>query len=130
MRHLQLFALCLLVAALIGGSLPTLRGRPVPEGEKSSAAFYFQVIHPDAMNAGLFAQGRDQAATVGKPAGSNDGDFNGIPGQGYQDQGGNIVFTGMSRGLKAVDADRIAAYFFRFDCMAHRGTFVNHLDTG
>ena len=49
-----------LVAALIGGSVPTLRGRPVPEGEKSSAAFYFQVIHPDALNAGLFAGGRTQ----------------------------------------------------------------------
>ena len=49
-----------LVAALIGGSLPTLRGRPVPDGEKSSAAFYFQVIHPEALSAGLFADGRDQ----------------------------------------------------------------------
>ncbi|MBT8038631.1 MAG: Ldh family oxidoreductase [Gammaproteobacteria bacterium] len=49
-----------LVAALIGGSLPTLRGRPVPEGEKSSAAFYFQVIHPEALSAGLFADGRTQ----------------------------------------------------------------------
>jgi L-2-hydroxycarboxylate dehydrogenase (NAD+) len=53
-----------LVAALIGGSL--LRGLPVPEGEKSSAAFYFQVIHPDAMNAGLFAEGRTQAENLKK----------------------------------------------------------------
>ena len=53
-----------LVAAFIGGSLPTLRGRPVPEGEKSSAAFFFQVIHPDAINAGLFAEGRDQAENL------------------------------------------------------------------
>ena len=53
-----------LVAALIGGSVPTLRGRPVPEGEKSSAAFYFQVIHPDALNAGLFAAGRTQAENL------------------------------------------------------------------
>ena len=49
-----------LVAAMIGGSLPTLRGRPVEKGEKSSAAFYFQVIHPDAMGSGLFAKGRTQ----------------------------------------------------------------------
>ncbi len=49
-----------LVAALIGGSLPTIRGREVDADEKSSAAFYFQVIHPDAMNAGLFAKGRSQ----------------------------------------------------------------------
>jgi L-2-hydroxycarboxylate dehydrogenase (NAD+) len=53
-----------LVAALIGGSLPTLRGRPVPEGEKSSAAFYFQVIHPDAMGSGLFAKGRTQSENL------------------------------------------------------------------
>lgn len=53
-----------LVAALIGGSLPTLRGRPVETGEKSSAAFYFQVIHPDAMGSGLFAQGRTQSGNL------------------------------------------------------------------
>ena len=53
-----------LVAAFIGGSLPTLRGRPVPTGEKSSAAFYFQVIHPEALEAGLFAGGRNQAGNV------------------------------------------------------------------
>jgi L-2-hydroxycarboxylate dehydrogenase (NAD+) len=53
-----------LFAALIGGSLPTLRGRTVPAGEKSSAAFYFQVIHPDALNAGLFAAGRNQASNL------------------------------------------------------------------
>jgi L-2-hydroxycarboxylate dehydrogenase (NAD+) len=49
-----------LVAALIGGSLPTCRGRQVAAGEKSSTNFYFQVLHPDALNAGLFAQGRSQ----------------------------------------------------------------------
>lgn len=49
-----------LVGALIGGSLPTIRGRKVADGEKSSTNFYFQVIHPDAMNAGLFAKGRTQ----------------------------------------------------------------------
>jgi L-2-hydroxycarboxylate dehydrogenase (NAD+) len=53
-----------LVAAFIGGSLPTLRGRPVPEGEKSSANFYFQVIHPEAMDAGLFVGGRSQQENV------------------------------------------------------------------
>jgi L-2-hydroxycarboxylate dehydrogenase (NAD+) len=53
-----------LVAAFIGGSLPTLRGCPVPDGEKSSANFYFQVIHPDALDAGLFAGGRNQLENV------------------------------------------------------------------
>ena len=49
-----------LVGGLIGGSLPTMRGRKVDGGEKASTNFYFQVIHPDAMNAGLFAKGRSQ----------------------------------------------------------------------
>ncbi len=53
-----------LVAALIGGSLPTLRSRPVPAGEKRTCTFYFQVIHPEALNAGAFAMGRSQSANV------------------------------------------------------------------
>ena len=53
-----------IVGAFIGGSLPTLRSREIPEGEKRTPAFYFQVIHPDAINGGAFAQGRDQAANV------------------------------------------------------------------
>lgn len=53
-----------LIAAFIGGSLPTLRGRPVPDGEKSSANFYFQVIHPETLDAGLFAGDRSQMENV------------------------------------------------------------------
>jgi len=55
-----------LTAALIGGSLPTIRSRPdqAPDGEKTTPNFFFQVIHPDALNCGAFAAGRDQAANV------------------------------------------------------------------
>lgn len=53
-----------LLAAFIGGSTPTLRSRTAPEGEKSSPNFYFQVIHPQALNAGLFACGRSQAENI------------------------------------------------------------------
>jgi len=55
-----------LLAALIGGSLPTIRNRPElgEEGEKQAACFFFQVIHPDAVSAGAFAKGRDQAGNV------------------------------------------------------------------
>jgi L-2-hydroxycarboxylate dehydrogenase (NAD+) len=53
-----------IVGGFIGGSLPTLRSREIPAGEKRTPAFYFQVIHPDAINGGAFAQGRDQAANV------------------------------------------------------------------
>lgn len=57
------------MGALIGGSLPVLRGggghpdyagKPLPAGEKKTSSFYFQVIHPDAISSGLFASGRDQ----------------------------------------------------------------------
>lgn len=53
-----------LMAALIGGSLPTLRSREIPEGEKRTPAFYFQVIHPEALSGGAFASGRSQQENV------------------------------------------------------------------
>jgi len=54
-----------LVGALIGGSLPTLRGRPTTvQDEKTTSAFYFQIIHPDAMSGVAFAGGRGQAENV------------------------------------------------------------------
>jgi L-2-hydroxycarboxylate dehydrogenase (NAD+) len=52
------------VAAFIGGSLPTLRCRGAVEGEKQTPCFYFQVIHPEAMSGGAFAGGRTQAENV------------------------------------------------------------------
>ena len=46
---------------LIGGSLPTMRGKKITvKGEKNTPVFYFQVIHPDAISGGHFAQGRNQ----------------------------------------------------------------------
>jgi LDH2 family malate/lactate/ureidoglycolate dehydrogenase len=54
-----------LVAGFIGGSLPTLRSRWDREpAEKHACCFFFQVWRPEAMNAGAFALGRDQAANV------------------------------------------------------------------
>ena len=53
-----------IVGAFIGGSLPTLRSREIPEGEKRTPSFYFQVVHPDAVSGGAFACGRDQAGNV------------------------------------------------------------------
>lgn len=55
-----------IVGAYIGGSLPTIRGRAdeKPEGEKTTSSFYFQVIHPEAMNGHAFAKGRNQASNV------------------------------------------------------------------
>lgn len=53
-----------IVGAFIGGSLPTIRSRQAPEGEKRTPAFYFQVIHPDAMSGGAFAMGRNQSSNV------------------------------------------------------------------
>lgn len=55
-----------IVGAYIGGSLPTIRGKAdqKPEGEKTTSSFYFQVIHPDAMNSGHFAKGRNRDQNV------------------------------------------------------------------
>lgn len=54
-----------LIGAFIGGSLPTLRSRWDREPqEKHTCTFFFQVIHPDALNAGAFAMGRDQAGNI------------------------------------------------------------------
>ncbi|MFN5756847.1 MAG: Ldh family oxidoreductase [Planctomycetia bacterium] len=53
-----------IVAGFIGGSLPTLRNRPAVPGEKQTCAFFFQVIHPDALSGGAFAKGRSQAENV------------------------------------------------------------------
>lgn len=55
-----------LVAAYIGGSLPTIRSRPelAGEGEKTTPSFFFQVIHPEAMSCGRFAGGRSQSRNV------------------------------------------------------------------
>ncbi len=54
-----------LIAGFIGGSLPTLRNRWDREpSEKHTCCFFFQVWHPEAMNAGAFAAGRNQAENV------------------------------------------------------------------
>lgn len=53
-----------LVAALIGGSLPTIRCRTAAPEEKKTPCFYFQVIHPDALSSGAFACGRDQNSNL------------------------------------------------------------------
>jgi ureidoglycolate dehydrogenase (NAD+) len=55
-----------LVGALIGGSLPTIRSRPDQgsNDEKRTSSFYFQVIHPDALSSGAFAQNRSQSENI------------------------------------------------------------------
>ena len=54
-----------IVAGFIGGSLPTIRNRwDKAAGDKGTCCFFFQVIHPDALNAGDFAKGRGQQANV------------------------------------------------------------------
>ncbi|MCB1066258.1 MAG: Ldh family oxidoreductase, partial [Verrucomicrobiae bacterium] len=56
-----------LYGAAIGGSLPTLRGHAdegKAAGEKTTCAFYFQVVHPDALNCGDFSKGRSQTENI------------------------------------------------------------------
>lgn len=62
------YGMCLLneiFGGYIGGSLPTLRGRKLEDqGEKNTAVFYFQVVHPDALSGDNFAKGRSQTENV------------------------------------------------------------------
>lgn len=92
-----------LVAAYIGGSLPTLRSRWAQEpAEKHTCAFFFQVIHPEAISGGLFGRGRAQkdnvAAVIRDILGhGNSGAM--LPGQveatwaGHSSAAGGLLFT-------------------------------------
>jgi L-2-hydroxycarboxylate dehydrogenase (NAD+) len=56
-----------LYGGAIGGSLPTLRGRAEKAegtGEKTTSAFYFQIVHPDALHVDDFSNGRSQAENI------------------------------------------------------------------
>jgi LDH2 family malate/lactate/ureidoglycolate dehydrogenase len=54
-----------IIGGFIGGSLPTLRNRWDRVGDdKGTCCFFFQVWHPDAMNAGDFSKGRSQSENV------------------------------------------------------------------
>jgi len=54
-----------IVAGFIGGSIPTIRNRwDQAVGDKGTCCFFFQVIHPDAISSGAFAQGRTQQQNV------------------------------------------------------------------
>lgn len=54
-----------IMAAFIGGSLPTVRNRwEQAGGDKATCCFFFQVIHPDALNGGAFSGGRTQSENV------------------------------------------------------------------
>ncbi len=52
------------IAAFIGGSIPTIRSRQQVDGEKQGCNFFFQVLHPEALSAGLFAKHRSQMENV------------------------------------------------------------------
>jgi L-2-hydroxycarboxylate dehydrogenase (NAD+) len=54
-----------IVGGFIGGSLPTIRNRwDQAAGDKGTCVFFFRVIHPDAINGGAFAKGRNQKQNV------------------------------------------------------------------
>jgi ureidoglycolate dehydrogenase (NAD+) len=53
-----------LIAAFIGGSLPTLRGHNRDDNEKHSSSFFFQVIAPEAISGDSFAMGRSQKENI------------------------------------------------------------------
>ena len=53
-----------IIASFIGGSVPTIRSRQPVEGEKQTCNFFFQVLHPEALSAGMFAQNRSQSDNI------------------------------------------------------------------
>jgi len=54
-----------ILGAMTGGSLSTIRGIPgTVSGEKYCCNFFFQVIHPDAFDAGCFAHQRTQSENL------------------------------------------------------------------
>ena len=54
-----------IIGGFVGGSLPTLRNRwDQAASDKGTCVFFFQVIHPDAINGGAFAKGRNQKQNV------------------------------------------------------------------
>ena len=88
---------------LIGGSLPTIRGRSLSTpGEKNTPVFYFQVIHPDALSGDAFACGRSQITNLKAVLDDILGHGNGsamLPGQleaearRRSDRAGGLLFT-------------------------------------
>lgn len=99
------------MGAMIGGSLPTLRGggahpdmksQPFPADEKRTSSFYFQVIHPDAISSGMFAKGRsfneNMKAVIGDILGHGNESCM-LPGQpeaqnaAHTEKAGGLLFT-------------------------------------
>jgi LDH2 family malate/lactate/ureidoglycolate dehydrogenase len=88
---------------LIGGSIPTIRGRQTDiPGEKTTTVFYFHVIHPEAISGGNFANGRSQQENLKAVLDDILGHGNDnamLPGQieaGFRkrsDEAGGILFT-------------------------------------
>lgn len=53
------------LAAFVGGSLPSIRGRLSSNpNEKNTPSLYLQIIHPEALSSHSFANGRDQLSNV------------------------------------------------------------------
>jgi LDH2 family malate/lactate/ureidoglycolate dehydrogenase len=91
-----------LYGAFIGGSLPTLRSRWADDGDKHTPAFYFQVIHPEALSGGDFAKGRSQKENLKAVLADVFGHGNEgctLPGQiearfaGHSARAGGLLFT-------------------------------------
>jgi L-2-hydroxycarboxylate dehydrogenase (NAD+) len=103
-----------ILAALIGGSLPTLRNRGPVAGEKHSTVFYFQVIHLDALSGGAFGGARTQLENVRAVLADIRGHGNGqclLPGQveaeaaARSQQNGGLLFSA----AELAELNRLAA---------------------
>ncbi len=57
-----------LLAAMIGGYLPKIRGRAPQTGEKNSCCFHFMAIHPEAISSGDYFGGADMDGNIQRVA--------------------------------------------------------------
>ena len=73
-------------------------------------------------------QGCDKGATIGHATGGDKGNAQLFCCAGQQNEVGDVVFTGVTTALEAIDADCIAANGFSLQGMTHGGALVNDLD--
>lgn len=90
-----------LIAAFIGGSLPTLRGRFWNDEEKHSPCFFFFVIHPDAISSCDFAAARTRIENLRLVAGD-------ILGNGNEE----AILPGQLEANQAAQSDQHGGFFF------------------
>src|SRR3546814_5533406 len=72
---------------------------------------------------------RDQRTRIGHAPRGNEGNFELVGGAWQQDHVRHVIFARMAAAFEAVDAHRVAPDRLGFQCMTHRGAFMDDLDS-